>query len=81
MNDELKKQLRDAGYTGDFGLSEIIGRIGYENFNGLSTNPNRQEWRAVGKKEIKPPFYDIATFGSSPEEAVSRLYIELHKKL
>lgn len=79
MDDALKQQLRDAGYTGDFELSELIAECGDElvsinkevgvAFGGKPCFTGR--WHALGQL--------IKAKGDTPKEAVARLYL-LNKK-
>lgn len=75
-----RRILNNSLYSDPIGqptLDQLIEECGYSRFNSLSTDPHKTEWRAVGKNDIKN---NIATYGSTPEEAVAKLWLELNKK-
>lgn len=78
MNTELKKQLIDAGYIGvnghmDFLLEELIEACGHGYFTLVHTIDH---WAAHMGLEENVPWYE----GSTPTEAVARLWLALNKK-
>ncbi len=91
MNKELQQQLRDAGYTEDFNLSELI-----EACNGKFANLKDSSkvvlggefWWAEGGGEPKKCDYcghikdanHTMVQGKTPEEAVANLWLALNKK-
>lgn len=70
--------LRNAGYKGKFLLGELIEACG-DGINRLwkvdnSYDDGKSKWCATGTNDF------LDGLGSTPEEAVSRLWLELNKK-
>ena len=85
MNQEIKDKLIQAGYKGEFGLSEFIEACG-NNFQKLMhtvkditvgiSGTGISFWRAIGGIN----YTDMEGEGTTPEEAVANLWIALNKK-
>ncbi len=94
MNYELAKQLRDAGYPFNFGvvsvldsnppiyrfshyptLSELIEACG-DKFKGITKEYGVAEWGMWAAHDVG----ENTQLGSTPEEAVALLWLELNKK-
>lgn len=89
MNDELLKQLKDAGFEKSNNaqwfqekdyptLSELIGACGGDRFYGLNYNRSfKIKWLAEGMIDDDTI---IGENGTTPEEAVAKLWLELNNK-
>lgn len=72
----LKQQLKDNGYTGEFDLSSLVKACG-DDFAGLHRVPNTVTvltWGAIANN-------GVFKVGSTHEESVAKLWLELNKKL
>jgi len=72
MDTSLEQQLSDAGYPGKFDLSSLIEACGDGYFTLSSHQSGWQAKRGLEDKWIN---------GSTPEEAVAKLWLELNKKV
>ncbi len=83
MNDALVKQLKEAGLEWDSdnhdypSLSELIEECG-EDFFQLTKGSAC--WYAEPDIELQPPTVPQMVQGTTPEEAVARLWLSLNKK-
>lgn len=73
LKEDLQNQLKVYGYRGEFDLSSLIEACG-EGFYVLKHNLDGQ-WECIPSNTLASSY-----FGSTPEEAVARLYISLQKK-
>lgn len=95
ISHELAQQLKDAGFPQYPGIpekskeifggspfaptfSELIEACG-ERFSSLYSPLTGTEWKAFGWKEFKRGG-ELQGEGSTPEEAVARLWLALNKK-
>ena len=77
INQDLKLQLRKAGYKGKFGLSEFIEACMDKGLDGdFHLESLHGEWGASTCWKEK----DDWERGNTPEEAVAKLYLDLNKK-
>jgi hypothetical protein len=74
MDDTLKNELREAGYQGNFELSELIEACGGE----LSFMKSKD--KTVVFDNHNPLESTKREEGPTPEEAVARLWLALNRK-
>ena len=75
---ELAKQLKDAGYIGDYDLSSLIKACG-DNLYSLQHSMTKEvgEWYVIYKSdEVNPP----AFYSNTPEESLALLWLSINKK-
>lgn len=73
--DTLKQQLKDNGYKGEFDLASLLEACGED----ISLDNLNGEWRAQHGFDIESQTYIWTVFGSTPEEAVANLWLELNE--
>jgi len=74
-----QNELRRAGYEGGFELSELIEAC-EKWFYGVSTD-REGRWMALSYPKRRPREIHKSGEGSSPSEAVARLWLALNKKI
>lgn len=74
MIDELKQELRELGYTGEFGLSELIEACG-ERFRGL--NKVAFIWHASAWRDKNSKEQINITYPDNPHIAMAKLWLAL----
>lgn len=80
MTNEIQIELRNAGYKGNFDLSELIEACG-DKFDYLERGLNGGYYayhENFGPEE--EDCIDDSGEGSTPEEAVARLYLAINAK-
>jgi hypothetical protein len=85
MNNELRQELIEAGYVGDFDLSSLVRACG-DKFDGIVPGntigfiaPPRLLDKDMSNPYIQEYLYNSPVFYTK-EEAVAHLYIALNKK-